>query len=68
MKIKYKVKRPWFIVYGENYTCSIRLKKGQVWHVFTTTKNGVILSRKNVDIEIDRERFDKYFEKVESEG
>ena len=68
MKTKYKVKRPWIVTYGENYTCSITLKEGQKWCVFTTAKNSVVLLRKNVSIEIDREHFEKYFEKVESEG
>jgi hypothetical protein len=66
--MKYKVKRPWIVTYGANYTCSITLKEGQKWRVLTTTKNSVVLLRKNVSIEIDKERFEKYFEKVESEG
>ena len=67
MKTKYKVKSPWLVTYGEDYTCSIMLKAGQKWRAFTTAKNSVVLLRKNVSIEIDKERFEKYFEKVESE-
>lgn len=67
MKMKYKVKRPWIVTYGENYMCTIMLKVGQIWHLFTTAKDSIVLIRKNVSIEIDKEHFEKYFEKVESE-
>lgn len=68
MKTKYKVKSPWIITYGENFTCTIMLKAGEIWHLFTKAKDSIVLFRKNVSIEIDKEHFEKYFEKVESEG
>jgi hypothetical protein len=43
------------------------LKVGQIWHLFSTAKDSVVLFRQNVSIEIDKEHFEKYFEKVESE-
>ena len=65
MKTKYKVKRPWIVTYGDNHTCTIMLKAGQIWYIFSTAKDSVEILRQNVSIEINREHFEKYFEKVE---
>ncbi len=68
MKMKYKVIRPRLISYGGKYECTVLLKVGQIWRLFCTFNDSVIISRKNITIEIDKERFEMYFEKIEKES
>lgn len=66
METKYKVKTPWVANYGGKYECTIMLIIGQIWHLFTTAKDSVLITRENVAIEIDKKDFERYFEEAES--